>query len=151
MKAHKPNTDQECNFTVSVNGSACHEYVLPKRDLADPNTLECFIPTWPGDRLTVNGHFNGTALHGAIDLLADGSFLADKRIEGKGGEATDIKVSTAHSTSWSSLLTEDGIASVQISKGARQSDPSRPYEYLSAEEDCGGRLASQGACIRAEG
>ena len=69
-------------MTVFVDGFACQEYILECSSTSDPNTLECFIPVTAGDQLTISGHFNGTVLHGSLDLLVDGSFLADKRIEG---------------------------------------------------------------------
>lgn len=87
MKCHKPDTDQEATFTVSANDKPCAEYILPSSLTADPNVVECFIPVTHGDRLTVSGTFHGTILHGSFDVLADGSYLADKRHEGaKTGE-----------------------------------------------------------------
>lgn len=93
MKCHKPNTDQEVEFTIFANGIQCDEYVSPSSTSdGDPNVLECFVPVTEGDRLTVSGSFTGTLLHGSFDLLADGSFLADKRIEGsKSGESKYYK------------------------------------------------------------
>ncbi|KAK4541607.1 hypothetical protein LTR36_007904 [Oleoguttula mirabilis] len=82
MKCHKPNTNQEVEFTVLANGVRCDEYVLPPTNNSDPDVLECFIPVSDGDQLTLTGSFTGSVLHGAFDLLADGSFLGDKRIEG---------------------------------------------------------------------
>ncbi|KAK5113860.1 hypothetical protein LTR85_010393 [Meristemomyces frigidus] len=78
----RPNTDQEVEFTVLANGIPCDEYILPATASRDSNVLECFIPVCEGDQLTLSGSFTGSVLHGAFDLLADGSFLGDKRIEG---------------------------------------------------------------------
>ena len=86
MKCHKPNTDQEAVLNISANGFRCTEHILPDSASSNPNVLECFIPVSEGDHLKISGHFNGTVLHGAFDVLADGSFLGDKRIEGKGSE-----------------------------------------------------------------
>jgi len=87
MRCHKPNTDQAVEFTVLVNGLPCDEYALPFAPSNDQNTVECFIPVTIGDHLTISGSFTGSILHGAFDVLADGSFVADRRIEGpKTGE-----------------------------------------------------------------
>lgn len=82
MKGHKPNTDQKIELRIFVNGMPTYEYNLPGTASRDPNVLECFIPVEAGDRIVLGGFFSGTILHGAFDFLADGSFLADKRIEG---------------------------------------------------------------------
>jgi hypothetical protein len=81
MKCHKPGTDQAVSLTVYANGIPCKEYDVLTGD-TDPNTVECYIPVSVGDELTIRGTFTGSILHGAIDLLADGSFLADQRFEG---------------------------------------------------------------------
>ena len=85
MKCYKPNSDQECILTVSANGFACPEYILPAQTnfASEPSDiLECFIPVSDGDEITISGTFNGTVLHACFDLLADGSFVGDKHIEG---------------------------------------------------------------------
>lgn len=92
MKAVKPKSDQECSFTVSANGIECPEYVLPNTTITSGNVLECFIPVSIGDQLTLKGRFDGTVLHGAFDLVADGTFVGDKRIEGRSGQAKFAKV-----------------------------------------------------------
>ncbi|KAI7308448.1 hypothetical protein KC315_g13343 [Hortaea werneckii] len=82
MKAKRPNTDQEVEFVAYANGKPCTEYVLPfDKSNADINTLTCFIPVSVGDQLTIVGSFTGSILKGTFDLLADGSFVAQKRIE----------------------------------------------------------------------
>lgn len=87
MKCHKPNTDQEASVEVFANDYRCPEYVLPSASNSDPNIVECFIPVSDGEKITIKGNFKGTVLYGAIDLLADGSFLADTHIESRNGEA----------------------------------------------------------------
>ncbi|KAI6870990.1 hypothetical protein KC343_g6039 [Hortaea werneckii] len=85
MKAKRPNTDQEVEFVAYANGKPCTEYVqyvLPfDKSNADIDTLTCFIPVNAGDQLTIVGSFSGSILKGTFDLLADGSFVAQKRIE----------------------------------------------------------------------
>ncbi|KAI6873667.1 hypothetical protein KC323_g1021 [Hortaea werneckii] len=82
MKAKRPNTDQEVEFVAYANGKLCTEYVLPfDKSNADIDTLTCFIPVNAGDQLTIVGSFSGSILKGTFDLLADGSFVAQKRIE----------------------------------------------------------------------
>ncbi|KAK5132549.1 hypothetical protein LTR08_008866 [Meristemomyces frigidus] len=86
MKCHKPNTDQELEITVLANGVPCDEYALRSTGNSsldsDPNVLECFVAVSEGDQLTLSGAFTGSVLHASFDVLADGSFLGDKRIEG---------------------------------------------------------------------
>ncbi|KAK5164151.1 uncharacterized protein LTR77_010242 [Saxophila tyrrhenica] len=85
MKCAKPNTDQNCTLVVCANGVPCPEYILPTEShfAKHPmDTLECFVPVSLGDVITLKGEFNGTVLHTCFDLLADGSFVLDKRIEG---------------------------------------------------------------------
>ena len=84
MKCHKPGTDQEAEFSIFANGFKCEEYVLPtiEDEEADANVIECFIPVSDGDQLTVQGTFTGSVLHGRFDILADGSFVADRVFEG---------------------------------------------------------------------
>lgn len=90
MKARKPNTDQDAQVVFCVNGKVATEYdmpttaAIPRDDIA-----ECFVPVEEGDRITIKGHFNGSVLNGAMDLLVDGSFLSDSRIEG-----TELKLVT---------------------------------------------------------
>lgn len=84
MKARKPNTDQDAEVSVFINNRAATEYGLPSPKAAESreNIVECFIPVSEGDRITVKGRFSGTVLNGSIDLVVDGSFLFDSRIEG---------------------------------------------------------------------
>ena len=82
MRCHKPGTDQDATLTVKANGFPCPEFNLPFATSSDPNIVECFIPVTTGDQLTISGTFNGTCVHGAFDLLVDGTFVGDKRIEG---------------------------------------------------------------------
>ncbi|KAK5729783.1 hypothetical protein LTR17_011649 [Elasticomyces elasticus] len=87
MKCHRPNTDQSLNLTIFANGIACPEYTLPIPSTTDSNIVQCFVPVTEGDELTIRGTFTGSCLHGSFDILADGSFLFDRRIEGqKDGE-----------------------------------------------------------------
>ncbi|KAK5675799.1 hypothetical protein LTS10_011530 [Elasticomyces elasticus] len=87
MKCHRPNTDQSLNLTIFANGIACPEYTLPTPSTTDSNIVQCFVPVSEGDELTIRGTFTGSCLHGSFDILADGSFLFDRRIEGqKDGE-----------------------------------------------------------------
>ncbi|KAI7086403.1 hypothetical protein KC356_g5089 [Hortaea werneckii] len=82
MKAKRPNTDQEVEFVACANGKPCTEFFLPfDKSNADTDTLTCFIPVSVGDQLTIVGSFTGSILRGTFDLLADGSFVAQKRIE----------------------------------------------------------------------
>ncbi|KAI6836469.1 hypothetical protein KC340_g2099 [Hortaea werneckii] len=82
MKAKRPNTDQEVELVAYANGRPCTEYVLPfEKSNAESDTLTCFIPVSAGDQLTITGSFSGSVLKGTFDLLADGSFVVQKRIE----------------------------------------------------------------------
>ncbi|KAF2169049.1 hypothetical protein M409DRAFT_21058 [Zasmidium cellare ATCC 36951] len=83
MKAHKPNTDQDAEVIFCVNGKPVTEYSLPDNGAnARDDIVECVVPVEVGDRITIRGNFNGSVLNGSIDLLLDGSFLADTHIEG---------------------------------------------------------------------
>ncbi|KAI7153957.1 hypothetical protein KC349_g7992 [Hortaea werneckii] len=82
MKAKRPNTDQEVELVACANGRPCTEYVLPfEKSNAESDTLTCFIPVSAGDQLTITGSFSGSVLKGTFDLLADGSFVVQRRIE----------------------------------------------------------------------
>ncbi|KAI7222583.1 hypothetical protein KC333_g1037 [Hortaea werneckii] len=82
MKAKRPNTDQEVELVAYANGRPCTEYILPfEKSNAGLDTLTCFIPVSAGDQLTITGSFSGSVLKGTFDLLADGSFVIQKRIE----------------------------------------------------------------------
>ncbi|KAK3070681.1 hypothetical protein LTR53_010024 [Teratosphaeriaceae sp. CCFEE 6253] len=82
MRCHKPDTDQEVTLRVYANDVPCTEYTLPTSATTDPNVIECFVPVAIDDELSIRGTMSGSCLHGSFDLIADGSFLADKRIEG---------------------------------------------------------------------
>ncbi|KAK3069146.1 hypothetical protein LTR53_012752 [Teratosphaeriaceae sp. CCFEE 6253] len=82
MRCHKPDTDQEVTLRVYANDVPCIEYILPASATTDPNVVECFVPVAIDDELSIRGTMSGSCLHGSFDLIADGSFLADKRIEG---------------------------------------------------------------------
>jgi hypothetical protein len=92
MKCHKPNTDQSFTLTAYVNSTPSNpttahpapEYILPTSSPFEnqSNVLSCFIPVTQGDAITLQGSFRGTCLHASFDILADGSFVGDKRIEG---------------------------------------------------------------------
>ncbi|TKA51021.1 hypothetical protein B0A55_12107, partial [Friedmanniomyces simplex] len=81
MKCHRPGTDQSLELSVFANGIVCEEYELQASSITDPSVVSCFIPVEEGDELTIRGTFTGSCLHGSLDTLADGSFLADRRIE----------------------------------------------------------------------
>ncbi|KAK0929583.1 hypothetical protein LTR29_017041 [Friedmanniomyces endolithicus] len=81
MKCHKPGTDQSLELVVFANGRPCEEYELPAATESDPSVVRSFVPVEDGQELTVRGTFTGSCLYGSFDLVADGSFLADKRIE----------------------------------------------------------------------
>ncbi|KAK3715711.1 hypothetical protein LTR37_006936 [Vermiconidia calcicola] len=89
MKCTKPNTDQDCTLTVYANGFPCPEFILPSQSnftSTHSDIVECFIPVTANDELTIKGVFSGTILHGSFDVVADGSFLVDKRVEGQAAE-----------------------------------------------------------------
>ncbi|KAK0271054.1 hypothetical protein LTR91_015847 [Friedmanniomyces endolithicus] len=96
MKCHKPGTDQSLELVLFANGRPCAEYELPTAAASDPSVVRSFVPVEDGQELTVRGTFTGSCLYGSFDLIADGSFLADKRIEapkdGKIRHYTDRKV-----------------------------------------------------------
>ena len=91
MKCHKPNTDQDAELVVFANGLMCTEYVLPGKANSNPDVVECFIPISDNEQLTVTGTFRGSILTGCIDLLADGSYLADRRMETPHGTGVQYK------------------------------------------------------------
>ena len=85
MKCYKPHTDQYCEVFISTDEKIYAEYILnPETDArsSKPNIFESFIPVCDGEQITVNVTFKGTVLHGAVDILADGAFVYDRRIEG---------------------------------------------------------------------
>ncbi|KAK3712622.1 hypothetical protein LTR37_009065 [Vermiconidia calcicola] len=89
MKCTKPNIDQDCTLTVYANGFPCPEFILPSQSnftSENSDIVECFIPVTANDELTIKGVFSGTILHGSFDVVADGSFLVDKRVEGQAAE-----------------------------------------------------------------
>ncbi|KAK3048179.1 hypothetical protein LTR09_010518 [Extremus antarcticus] len=91
MKCKKPHTDQDCTLAVFADGLPCAEYILPSQanfPNEQSDILECFIPVSDGEQIVLSGSFNGTCLHASFDLLADGSFVIDKRIEGSTSGAT---------------------------------------------------------------
>ncbi|KAK1067343.1 hypothetical protein LTR74_006547 [Friedmanniomyces endolithicus] len=96
MKCHKPGTDQTLELVVFANGRPCEEYELPAATRSDLGVVRSFVPVEDGQELTVRGTYTGSCLYGSFDLIADGSFLADKRIEapkdGKIRHYTDRKV-----------------------------------------------------------
>ncbi|EME39483.1 hypothetical protein DOTSEDRAFT_75226 [Dothistroma septosporum NZE10] len=86
MKAIRPNTDQEAEFQIYINNEPCKEYALPSSaNTAPSNIAQCFIAVEPGDQLSIKGTFTGTVWSGTFDLVADGSFLHESRVEGKPG------------------------------------------------------------------
>lgn len=93
MRCNKPNTDHVASFKICANGRPCAEYSLPPTTSKDTNAnvIECLIPVEEGDQLTISGLWTGSILHGAFDVVADGSWLSDKRIEGTDGEVKFYK------------------------------------------------------------
>lgn len=93
MKAKKAGTDQEADIIVLADGVVCGEYHLPDststQNGRDPDIVECFIPTLSDQAITVKGTFGGSMVHGSIDLVVDGSFLSDFRIDS--GPNNEIK------------------------------------------------------------
>lgn len=86
MKVYKPNTDQMCEVFLTNGDKVYSEYVTDRKDddphQSKPNIFESFIPVSDGEQITVNIKFEGTVLHGAADVIADGAFVYDRRIEG---------------------------------------------------------------------
>ena len=84
MKCRKPNTDQIASISLYANGIKCPEYILPNASTSNPLTISCFVPVSEGEQITLQGTFTGTVLNASFDLLADGSFVSEKRIEANG-------------------------------------------------------------------
>jgi hypothetical protein len=80
MKVHKPGTDCKVEFNIFANGEACPEYILPDAD-DDLTASICFIAVPENAAITIHGTFSGSVLFGRVDVLADGSFVADRIIE----------------------------------------------------------------------
>lgn len=87
MKVHKPNTDYELELTILANGQKCPEYVLPDAE-DDPSAAVCYIPIGQDDTITIQGKFSGSILRCHVDVLADGSWVANRVIE---GDERDVK------------------------------------------------------------
>ena len=133
MRAHEPGTDNSCSVTVFASGLACPEFVLPHRANTDPDIVECIIPVSNGDQLTVKGRVEAEILHGAIDLVADGSFLRDARIEGNSkGTVAVAKVwqDLPISHFFCGIDADFGVAQVQHRRSIRQHYTARLEEYL---------------------
>jgi hypothetical protein len=81
MKVHKPGTDCKVEFSIFANGEPCPEYVLPDTDDEDSTASVCFIAIPDDAAITIHGTFSGSVLFGRVDVLADGSFVADRIIE----------------------------------------------------------------------
>lgn len=81
MKAHKPNTDCEVELSVYANGTKCPEFILPNTD-DEPTAAVCFVPVSDDATITIQGSVSGSLLFGRVDVLADGSFVANRVIEG---------------------------------------------------------------------
>jgi len=95
MKCRKPNTDQIASISLYANGIKCPEYSFSSTSTStsssDPTTISCFVPVSEGEQLTLQGTFTGTVLNASFDLLADGSFVSEKRIEAKGRSASTAR------------------------------------------------------------
>jgi hypothetical protein len=81
MKVHKPGTDCEVEFTILANGKKCPEFIKPEDGDEEFIAKVCFIPVADGATITIQGSFTGSALVGRVDVLADGSFVANRIIE----------------------------------------------------------------------
>nr|POE63479.1 hypothetical protein CFP56_04382 [Quercus suber] len=87
MKCFKPGTDQEIELFCYANGVRLAEYEIPQPPATDNNTVECLVVVSSEDRITVAGRFSGSVLNACFDVLADGSYVGDRRLEGsKTGE-----------------------------------------------------------------
>jgi hypothetical protein len=91
MKVYKPGTDCEVEFTILANGQKCPEFVRPEDDEEDSNAKVCFIPVEDDATITIQGNFTGTALVARVDVLADGSFVADRIIDEPGNKDAAVK------------------------------------------------------------
>jgi hypothetical protein len=91
MKVYKPGTDCEVEFTILANGQKCPEFTRPEDDEEDSNAKVCFIPVEDDATITIQGNFTGTALVGRVDVLADGSFVADRIIDEPGNKDATVK------------------------------------------------------------
>lgn len=91
MKVYKPGTDCEVEFTISANGKKCPEFINPEEDEGNSNAKVCFIPVDDGATITIQGSFTGSALVGRVDVLADGTFVANRIIDEPGVKDPDVK------------------------------------------------------------
>nr|POE48432.1 hypothetical protein CFP56_71062 [Quercus suber] len=82
MKCYKPGTDQEIELFCYANGVRLAEYEVPQHSLIDQDTIECVVAVSTGDRITIAGSFSGSVLHACFDVLADGNYVGDRRLEG---------------------------------------------------------------------
>lgn len=68
------------------------EFELPSQSATAQNTIHRLIAVSSGDKITTSGSFSGSMLHGCLDILADGSYLGDRRMEGsRTGEMKFVK------------------------------------------------------------
>jgi hypothetical protein len=91
MKVYKPGTDCEVEFTILANGQKCPEFTRPEDDEEGSNAKVCFIPVEDDATITIQGNFTGTALVARIDVLADGTFVADRIIDEPGTKDSGVK------------------------------------------------------------
>ncbi|KAF2209901.1 hypothetical protein CERZMDRAFT_86549 [Cercospora zeae-maydis SCOH1-5] len=90
MKGERLGTDQQLEIAVYADGVRLPEYVLPGAK-THPNIAECFVPVEAGEEITVRGRFEGTTLAASFDLVVDGSFLQDSRINDKGARQHAVR------------------------------------------------------------
>jgi len=81
MRVHKPGTDCEVEFHILADGKKCPEFIRPEDDEEGSVAKVCFIPVADNATITIQGNFSGSALVGRVDVLADGSFVADRIID----------------------------------------------------------------------
>ena len=91
MRVHKPGTDCEVDFTILADGKKCSEFIRPEDDEEDSIAKVCFIPVADNATITIQGNFSGSALVGRVDVLADGSFVADRIIDDAGLREPTVK------------------------------------------------------------
>lgn len=85
MKATRSSLDQHLELSVYADDQKLQEYVLYDDDKVNRNILECFVPVREGQKLTLKGKFEGNCVQASFDLVVDGSFLQDARLEDTGG------------------------------------------------------------------
>lgn len=91
MRVHKPGTDCEVEFHILADGKKCPEFIRPEDDEEVSTAKTCFIPVADNATITIQGNFSGSALVGRVDVLADGSFVADRIIDDPSNKEPTVK------------------------------------------------------------